>query len=95
MTTTARRRQPFGLYVLIVPFVVMFALFFIAPIVYAIVDSMFSVKASGLGFGAPERIFVFVDNYVAALSSTSFVAETCPDALIVVTTSPRVTLATA
>jgi len=75
MTTTARRRQPFGLYVLIVPFVVMFALFFIAPIVYAIVDSMFSVKASGLGFGAPERIFVFVDNYVAALSSTSFVAS--------------------
>lgn len=59
--------------ILIVPFVVMFAIFFVAPIVYALVDSLFSVKSSGLGFGPPERVFVLFDNYITALSTTSFV----------------------
>jgi len=61
--------------VLIIPFMVMFGLFFVAPIIYALVESLFSVKASGLGFGAPERIFVAADNYLAALSSSSFVGS--------------------
>jgi multiple sugar transport system permease protein len=60
---------------MLVPFAVMFTIFFVAPIVYAVVDSLYSVKASGLGFGSPERVFVFVDNYVAALSSVSFVSS--------------------
>ncbi|MCS5716843.1 sugar ABC transporter permease [Herbiconiux sp. CPCC 205763] len=76
MTLTAtrpkRRFRP-ALWVLTLPFVIMFALFFIAPIIYAIVDSLFSTKASGLGFGAPEKVFVFLDNYTAALSTPSFV----------------------
>ncbi|WP_309070843.1 carbohydrate ABC transporter permease [Arthrobacter sp.] len=61
--------------VLVTPFAAMFAAFFIAPIVYAIGDSLFSTKASGLGFGAPEKVFVFLDNYAAALSNPSFVAS--------------------
>ncbi len=76
MTATApapRRRPRAALLVLTVPFLVMFALFFVAPIVYAVVDSLYSTKASGLGFGAPQKVFVFLDNYVAALSNPSFV----------------------
>lgn len=55
------------------PFVLLFAAFFIAPIAYAISDSLFSTKASGLGFGAPTKNFVFFDNYLAALNNPSFV----------------------
>lgn len=75
MASSTRRRLPVGFYVMLVPFAVMFTIFFVAPIVYAVVDSLYSVKASGLGFGSPERVFVFVDNYVAALSSVSFVSS--------------------
>ncbi len=68
-------RNPGALWVLLSPFLVMFAAFFIAPIVFAIIDSLFSQKSSGLGLGAPTREFVFLDNYVAALSNPSFVAS--------------------
>lgn len=71
--TRRRRRLPAAVWVLIVPFVVMFVAFFVAPIVYAIVQSMFTTRSSGLGFGAPELTFVFLDNYVRALSDPSFV----------------------
>ena len=70
-----RRRAPAALWVLLVPFLVMFAAFFIAPIVFAIVDSLFSQKSSGLGLGAPTREFVFLDNYLGALSNPSFIAS--------------------
>ncbi|MCI2957664.1 sugar ABC transporter permease [Agromyces atrinae] len=69
----ARQRAPFALWILLVPFLVMFAAFFIAPIVYAVVDSLFAQKSGGLGFGPPERVFVFFDNYVTALSNPTFV----------------------
>ncbi|MDN3494844.1 sugar ABC transporter permease [Planococcus sp. APC 4015] len=70
-----RRRHPAALWVLVLPFVVMFLLFFVAPIVYAIVQSLFSTRSSGLGFGAPETTFVFFDNYARALSDTDFVTS--------------------
>jgi len=70
-----RRRTPGALWVLLVPFLVMFAGFFIAPIVFAIVDSLFTQRSSGLGLGAPTREFVGLDNYVGALTSASFVAS--------------------
>lgn len=60
---------------LVLPFVVMFLLFFVAPIVYAIVQSLFSTRSSGLGFGAPETTFVFFDNYARALSDSDFVTS--------------------
>jgi multiple sugar transport system permease protein len=75
MTSSAVRQSRLSAAVLIVPFTVMFVAFFLAPIVYAIVESLFSVKSSGLGFGPPERVFVFLDNYFAALSSDSFVGS--------------------
>ncbi|RZI93335.1 MAG: sugar ABC transporter permease [Microbacterium sp.] len=73
LITRPRRRLPGAVWVLILPFVVMFAAFFVAPIVYAVVQSMFTTRSSGLGYGAPETAFVFVDNYVRALSDPSFV----------------------
>lgn len=63
------------MWVLVLPFVVMFALFFVAPIVYAVVQSLFTTRSSGLGFGAPETTFVFLENYVRALSNSDFVAS--------------------
>ena len=70
-----RPRTPAALWVLLLPFLVMFAAFFVAPIAFAVVDSMFSQQSSGLGLTAPTREFVFLDNYAAALSTPSFVAS--------------------
>jgi multiple sugar transport system permease protein len=75
MTTSALGHGRRAAAVLIAPFVVMFAAFFVAPIIYAVIESVFSVKSSGLGFGAPERMFVGLENYVAAFTSPSFVAS--------------------
>lgn len=71
--TRPRRRLPGAVWALILPFVIMFTAFFVAPIVYALVQSMFATRSSGLGFGAPETTFVFVDNYARALSDPTFV----------------------
>lgn len=68
-----RKESRIALWILVAPFVILFAAFFIAPIVYAINDSLFSTKASGLGFGVPSKNFVFLENYIAALGNTSFV----------------------
>lgn len=73
LVTRPRRRLPGAVWVLILPFVLMFAAFFVAPIVYAVVQSMFATRSSGLGYGAPETAFVFLDNYGRALSDPSFV----------------------
>lgn len=72
-TVRARRRARPALWILLVPFVAMFALFFVAPIVFAVVQSMFATRSSGLGLGRPQTSFVFLDNYVRALSDPAFV----------------------
>jgi multiple sugar transport system permease protein len=72
----AKRRQPnrfrAAIFAFVVPFVLLFAFVYVAPIIYSVVQSTFSVKSSGLGFGEPETIFVGIDNYTRALSSTGF-----------------------
>lgn len=73
LATRPRRRLPGAVWVLILPFAIMFVAFFVAPIVYALVQSLFTTRSSGLGYGAPETTFVFVDNYMRALSDPSFV----------------------
>lgn len=72
-TVRARRRARPALWVLLVPFVVMFTAFFVAPIIFALVQSMFATRSSGLGLGKPQTSFVFLDNYVRALSDPAFV----------------------
>lgn len=61
--------------ILTLPFAVMFVCFYLAPIVYAVIDSMFTTKSSGLGLGPSEDVFVFLDNYLLALKSPSFVTS--------------------
>ena len=73
---TRRRARPrTALWVLVLPFVVMFVLFFVAPIVFALVQSMFATRNSGLGLGAPETVFVFVENYARAFDDPAFLAS--------------------
>ncbi len=55
------------------PFVVLFLVFFVLPIGYAVYDSLFSVQSSGLGLGPAERLFVGFDNYARALAMPDFV----------------------
>lgn len=60
-------------YLFVLPFVTLFLLFLVAPIVVAIWNSLFSVKTSGLGFGGDTgAVFVGIDNYVRALADSSF-----------------------
>ncbi|WP_129336590.1 carbohydrate ABC transporter permease [Cellulomonas endophytica] len=86
MTTTARTAAPAAarrsrtrhrgpLAVLVLPFTLFFVAFFVAPIVYAVVQSLFAVRSSGLGLGPPTRSFVGLGNYLQVLSSGDFVAS--------------------
>ncbi|UAJ79787.1 sugar ABC transporter permease [Leifsonia sp. ZF2019] len=70
-----RSRNTPVLLVLVGPFVAFFVLFFVAPIVFAVIQSMFVTKTSGLGYGPPQEVFVFLQNYVQALSTPSFVSS--------------------
>lgn len=62
-------------YVFIAPFVVLFAMFLVGPILIAIQNSMFSEKSSGLGFGGSEVLFVGLDNFARALADADFVTS--------------------
>ncbi|WP_313546658.1 carbohydrate ABC transporter permease [Leifsonia aquatica] len=75
LRATRRNRNVPVLLVLVGPFVAFFALFFVAPIVFAVIQSMFVTKTSGLGYGPPQETFVFLQNYVQALSTPSFVSS--------------------
>jgi multiple sugar transport system permease protein len=46
-----------------------------APVVIAAVDSLFSRRASGLGFGGVKTEFVGLANYARALSDTAFLSS--------------------
>ncbi len=70
---TSRTRLP--LLLLVGPFLVAFIVFYVAPIIWAVVQSLFSVRASGLGLGAPETLFVGLDNYARALANPAFVSS--------------------
>ncbi|WP_207457238.1 carbohydrate ABC transporter permease [Desertivibrio insolitus] len=62
------------LLILLGPFAVLFVIFFVAPIVYALVQSLFALRSSGLGFGPPTLEFVGVENYVRAFAEGGFAA---------------------
>ena len=57
----------------LVPFLVLFALFFIIPIGYAIYESLFQKHVSGLGLAPPTTKFAGLSNYTSALGTASFV----------------------
>jgi multiple sugar transport system permease protein len=60
--------------VLLGPFLLLFAAFFVLPILYAFVQSAFSTKVSGLGVAPNTVVEVFVGfgNYARALQDTAF-----------------------
>ncbi|RJL23311.1 sugar ABC transporter permease [Bailinhaonella thermotolerans] len=65
-----RRRGAAILFV--APFLLCFVAVTIVPLAYAAALSLFTEKASGLGFGPAETVFAGVDNYVRALSDPAF-----------------------
>jgi multiple sugar transport system permease protein len=60
----------------LLPFLALFLLCFIAPIGYAIYESLLKVERSGpLGLGGgPKEVFAGLDNYVQALQNEGFLA---------------------
>lgn len=67
-----RRRSNPAPYLFMLPFGLLFVLFYIGPIVYAAYSSLFQMKRSGLGFGAAKLTFVGMANYLRALTDPGF-----------------------
>ncbi len=56
------------------PFGVLFSLFFLLPIGYAIYESLYRTRVSGLGLGPTRTVFSGAANYSQALGSSRFVS---------------------
>ncbi len=67
--TTIRRSQRRAIWLLLLPFLVLFVFSFVVPLVYAVVESFFTEQRSGLGIGG-ERVFAGFVNYVNAIQKT-------------------------
>lgn len=63
------RRAPL---MFLAPFSILFALFFLLPIGYAVYESLFQTKVSGLGLGPPTSSFAGLGNYSHVLSNPTF-----------------------
>jgi len=69
------RRRVLAPYLFILPFGILFVLFFLAPIVYAIVQSTFHFQRTGLGLSGATVGFSGLNNYVTVLSDAKFYAS--------------------
>lgn len=54
------------------PFAIGFVILFILPIIYAVVQSLYAVKSSGLGLSGNQTVFVGLDNFIAAATDPRF-----------------------
>lgn len=54
------------------PFFIGFALVFVIPFIYAVVESLFAQKRSGAGLGGAVRTFVGFENYQLGFTDESF-----------------------
>lgn len=59
-------------YLFVLPFVLLFAAFFVAPLIYAFWQSLYKEVRSGLGFGPPKIVWAGAENYVKALHDPQF-----------------------
>ncbi|GAC1620065.1 MAG: sugar ABC transporter permease [Ktedonobacteraceae bacterium] len=59
-------------YLFLLPFVLLFILFYIVPILYAIEQSLFQSQRSGLGLGAATTTFNGLGNYADVLRDPNF-----------------------
>ena len=66
------RRQTWTPYLFILPFGILFVLFFLAPILYAIYQSLFHYQRSGLGLSGATVGFGGLNNYINVLSDPKF-----------------------
>src|SRR6266568_2999947 len=66
------RRVSFAPYLFILPFGVLFLLFFIVPIIYAVYQSLFRSERSGLGLGEATVSFNGLSNYVDVIHDPNF-----------------------
>jgi multiple sugar transport system permease protein len=66
------RRRELTPYLFFLPFGLLFLLFFIAPIFYAIYESLFRSQRSGLGLGAPTIAFNGLNNYLQIIHDPDF-----------------------
>ncbi len=72
---SSARRRSLTPYLFILPFGVLFILFFLAPIVYAIFQSMFHFQRSGLGLSGATVSFSGLNNYATVFSDAKFYAS--------------------
>ncbi|KDA06438.1 ABC transporter permease [Microbacterium sp. CH12i] len=75
--STSRRRfsgagRPWVPYAFIAPFVIVFLVFLVTPIIVGVVNSLYSRQSSGLGFGGSSIDFVGFDNFIRAFADTDF-----------------------
>jgi multiple sugar transport system permease protein len=68
-TVRPKDRAP---YLFLLPFGVLFILFYIVPIIYAIYQSLFQSQRSGLGLGAATTSFNGLGNYFDVVRDSSF-----------------------
>jgi multiple sugar transport system permease protein len=66
------RRREMTPYLFVLPFGLLFLFFFIAPILYAIYQSLFRSQRSGLGLGAPTIAFNGLSNYLQVIHDPDF-----------------------
>jgi multiple sugar transport system permease protein len=59
-------------YLFLLPFGLLFLLFFVAPVLYAIYQSLFRLQRSGLGLGAPTVAYNALNNYQQVIHDPSF-----------------------
>jgi multiple sugar transport system permease protein len=59
-------------YLFVLPFLLLFAAFFVAPLVFAFVQSLYKEQRSGLGFGPPTIEWAGAENYLKALHDPHF-----------------------
>lgn len=76
-TSSSRRRfsgsgRPWIPYAFVAPFVILFLVFLVAPIVVGVVNSLFSRQSSGLGFGGSSIEFAGLDNFFRAFADRDF-----------------------
>ena len=71
-TSNAFRPKALAPYLFLMPFVILFTLFYIVPILYAIYQSLFRSQRSGLGLGAATVSFNGLSNYLDVVHDPSF-----------------------
>ncbi|MEV6109624.1 sugar ABC transporter permease [Streptomyces sp. NPDC051940] len=71
----ARRRRTRSAVLFLAPFGVLFAAMMLAPIAYAVYESFFEVRRSGLGLGPSTTAFAGLSHYSEALRDSAFLAS--------------------